>query len=97
MTMELPKKPRQTKRQGRHPDKALSAAFCRTVAESGRYTATAMGSTCMSTRPGQAAGCNGSLFTANPARSPTARPRRRRSSGGLRAVGPVRAPPLADG
>ena len=33
----LPKKPRATKRRGRHPDKALSAAFCRTVAESGRY------------------------------------------------------------
>ena len=33
----LPKKPRTTKRRGRHPDKALSAAFCRTVAESGRY------------------------------------------------------------
>ena len=33
----LPKKPRATKRRGRHPDKALSAVFCRTVAESGRY------------------------------------------------------------
>ena len=33
----LPKKPRASKRRGRHPDKALSAAFCRTVAESGRY------------------------------------------------------------
>ena len=33
----LPKKRRQTKRRGRHPDKALSAAFCRNVAESGRY------------------------------------------------------------
>ena len=33
----LPRKPRATKRRGRHPDKALSAAFCRTVAESGRY------------------------------------------------------------
>ena len=33
----LPKKPRATKRRGRHPDKALSAAFCRTVAECGRY------------------------------------------------------------
>ena len=33
----LPKKPRATKRRGRHPDKALSAAFCRTIAESGRY------------------------------------------------------------
>ena len=33
----LPKKPRATKRRGRHPDKALSAAFCRNVAEAGRY------------------------------------------------------------
>jgi len=33
----LPRKPRATKRRGRHPDKALSAAFCRTVAESGKY------------------------------------------------------------
>ena len=33
----LPRKPPATKRRGRHPDKALSAAFCRTVAESGRY------------------------------------------------------------
>ena len=33
----LPKKPRGTKRRGHHPDKALSAAFCRTVAQSGRY------------------------------------------------------------
>ena len=33
----LPKKPRATKRRGRHPEKALSAAFCRTVAETGRY------------------------------------------------------------
>ena len=33
----LPKKKRITKRRGRHPDKALSAAFCRTVAEAGRY------------------------------------------------------------
>ena len=37
MTMDLPRKPRTTKRRGRHPDKALSAAFCRTVAQSGRY------------------------------------------------------------
>jgi len=33
----LPKKQRATKRRGRHPDKALTAAFCRNVAESGRY------------------------------------------------------------
>ena len=33
----LPRKPRATKRRGRHPDKALSADFCRTVAEAGRY------------------------------------------------------------
>ena len=33
----LPKKPRAPKRRGRHPDKALSAAFCRTVAEAGRF------------------------------------------------------------
>ena len=33
----LPKKKRVTKRRGRHPDKALTAAFCRNVAESGRY------------------------------------------------------------
>ena len=33
----LPKKSRATKRKGRHPDKALSAAFCRTVAEAGQY------------------------------------------------------------
>jgi len=33
----LPKKPRAAKRSGRHPDKALTAAFCRNVAESGRY------------------------------------------------------------
>ena len=33
----LPKKRRTTKRKGRHPDKALSAAFCRNVAEAGRY------------------------------------------------------------
>ena len=32
-----PKKSRATKRRGRHPDKALSAAFCRNVAEAGRY------------------------------------------------------------
>ena len=32
-----PKKPRATKRRGRHPDKALSAAFCRNVAEAGLY------------------------------------------------------------
>ncbi len=37
MTMDLPRKPRATKRRGRHPDKALSAAFCRSVAEAGRY------------------------------------------------------------
>ena len=37
MTMDLPKEPRATKRRGRHPDKALSAAFCRSVAEAGRY------------------------------------------------------------
>ena len=33
----LPKKPRAAKRKGRHPDKALTAVFCRNVAESGRY------------------------------------------------------------
>ena len=33
----LPKKPRASKRRVRHPDKALSAAICRTVAKSGRY------------------------------------------------------------
>ena len=33
----LPKKRRSTKRRGRHPDKALTAAFCRHVGESGRY------------------------------------------------------------
>ena len=33
----LLKKRRATKRRGRHPDKALTAAFCRTVGESGRY------------------------------------------------------------
>ena len=32
-----PKKPRAAKRRGRHPDKALSAAFCRNVGEAGRY------------------------------------------------------------
>ena len=29
--------PRKTKPKGRHPDKALSAAFCRTVTDPGRY------------------------------------------------------------
>ena len=33
----LPKKRRATKRRGPHPDKALTAAFCRNVGESGRY------------------------------------------------------------
>ena len=33
----LPRKPRQTKRKGRHPSNALTAAFCRHVAEAGRY------------------------------------------------------------
>ena len=33
----LPKKPRATKRKGRHPQKALTDAFCRNVAEAGRY------------------------------------------------------------
>ena len=34
----LPKKPRRgTKRKGQHPDKALTDAFCRNVAEAGRY------------------------------------------------------------
>ena len=33
----LPKKRRTAKHRGRHPDKALSAAFCRTVGEAGRY------------------------------------------------------------
>ena len=33
----LPKKRRSTKRRGRHPDKALTTAFCRHVGESGRY------------------------------------------------------------
>ncbi len=38
MTQPLPKKPRAAKRRGRHPAKALSAAFCRTVSEAGRYS-----------------------------------------------------------
>ena len=33
----LPKKPRATKRRGKHPQKALTDAFCRNVAEAGRY------------------------------------------------------------
>ena len=33
----LPKKARATKRTGKHPQKALSDAFCRNVAEAGRY------------------------------------------------------------
>ena len=33
----LPRKPRATKRKGRHPHKALTAAFCRHVAEVGDY------------------------------------------------------------
>ena len=33
----LPQKQPQTKRKGPHPHQALSAAFCRTVAEAGRY------------------------------------------------------------
>ena len=33
----LPKKQRTAQRRGRHPDKALSAAFCRTVGQAGRY------------------------------------------------------------
>ena len=33
----LSKKRRSTKRRGRHPDKALTAAFCRHVGECGRY------------------------------------------------------------
>ena len=37
-TNMLPKKPRYpAKRRGRHPDRALSDAFCRNVAESGKY------------------------------------------------------------
>ena len=32
-----PKRPRTTKRRGRHPDRAPSAAFCPNVAEAGRY------------------------------------------------------------
>ena len=35
--MTLPKKRRNAKPRGRHPDKALTAAFCRNVGESGRY------------------------------------------------------------
>ena len=36
--MEAPAgSPRKTKPKGRHPDKALSAAFCRSVARPGRY------------------------------------------------------------
>ena len=34
----LPRKPRATKRRGRHPDKALTDAFCRSVAAAGRYS-----------------------------------------------------------
>ncbi len=37
MRAALPKKKRVTKRRGKHPDKALSAAFCRNVTEAGRY------------------------------------------------------------
>ena len=37
MDTPLPKKTPGTKRRGRHPDKALSAAFCRSVAQAGRY------------------------------------------------------------
>ena len=33
----LPKKLRATKRRGRHPEKALTDAFCRNVAEAGQY------------------------------------------------------------
>ena len=33
----LPRKPPRTKRKGPHPHQDLSAAFCRTVAEAGRY------------------------------------------------------------
>ena len=33
----LPKKLRGTKRRGRHPEKALTDAFCRNVAEAGQY------------------------------------------------------------
>ena len=33
----LPKKPRATKRRGKHPQKALTDAFCRNVGEAGRY------------------------------------------------------------
>ena len=35
--MTLPKKRRTAKPRGRHPHKALTAAFCRNVGESGRY------------------------------------------------------------
>jgi len=38
MTPTLPRKrPLPGKRKGRHPDRALSAAFCRNVSETGRY------------------------------------------------------------
>ena len=38
MTPTLPRKrPLPGKRKGRHPDRALSAAFCRNVSEAGRY------------------------------------------------------------
>ena len=37
MRLTLPRKSRQTKRKGRHPSNALTAAFCRHVAEAGRY------------------------------------------------------------
>ncbi len=36
-SQEIPQDNCNKHRRGRHPDKALSAAFCRTVAESGRY------------------------------------------------------------
>ena len=35
--MPFPKKPRATKRRGRHPDRGLTDTFCRTVSEAGRY------------------------------------------------------------
>ena len=35
--LTLPPKPRRTKRRGRHPSNDLTAAFCRHVAEAGRY------------------------------------------------------------
>ena len=35
--LALPSKPRRTKRKGRHPSNDLTAAFCRHVAEAGRY------------------------------------------------------------